>query len=312
MKIAFIGAGYMTTEHLKAFNNIESCQLAGIFSRSSEKSVKLAGQYPQLIVAQSVQNLYEQTHADIVVISVPELELAKVCDVAFKYPWKILLEKPAGYDLQDAKNILQNAEVNHAKVYVALNRRHYSSTRKLVSELATKSGRRFIHILDQEDQISALKFGQPELVVKNWMFANSIHLIDYLQLLGRGEIVNVDRVLPWNPNDPWHVVAKLTYSSGDVALYEAAWNRAGPWSINVTTDEARFEMRPIENIAVQKFGERKLEPLELHSWDKDFKPGLRLQAEEMIKAAKGEPSQMPTLRDAYKSMELVAEIYSEN
>jgi predicted dehydrogenase len=312
MKIAFIGAGYMTTEHLKAFKDVEGCQLSGIFSRTQSKATELSQSHPGLIVAQSTQELYEQTRAEIVVIAVPELQLAKVCESAFKFPWKVLLEKPAGYDLADAQRILNLAETHGSEVYVALNRRHYSSTRKLVSELEQRTGRRFIHILDQEDQTAALKYGQPELVVKNWMFANSIHLIDYLQFLGRGTISNIEHVIPWNPSEPWHVVAKISYSSGDVALYEAAWNRAGPWSLTVTTNEARYEMRPMETIAVQNYGQRKLEPLAIHAWDTDFKPGLRLQAEELLKAIKGEAHQMPTLKEAFKSMELVAKIYRQN
>ena len=164
--------------------------------------------------------------------------------------------------------------------------------------------------MDQEDQLSARQAGQPELVVQNWMYANSIHLIDYFTFLGRGEIINVEPVVHWSATKPFHVVSKITYSSGDIGLYEAAWNRPGPWSATDTVPEARYELRPMEQISVQVYGSRKLEALPNHEWDSQFKAGLRAQAEEMLKVLKGESHQLPSLKDSLRSMELVARIYS--
>jgi hypothetical protein len=68
-------------------------------------------------------------------------------------------------------------------------------------------------------------------------------------------------------------------------------------------------MRPLEQAAYQLAGQRKLEPVETHPWDQQFKPGLRLQAEEAVKAILGAETELPTLRDALKSMYLINEIF---
>jgi predicted dehydrogenase len=308
-KVAFIGAGYMTTEHIKAFKDIPGVVLTGIYSRTQSRAEKLALEFGVGIVCGSIAELYEKTQAELVVISVPELSVREVCLEAFKYPWTCLIEKPAGYDLADAKQILNGAQQLGRQAYVALNRRHHSSTRVVLEDINQQKGSRLIHVYDQQDPIAARKAGQPELVVKNWMYANSIHVIDYFSLLGRGQIVSVTPVIEWTPDSPQFVVAKITYDSGDIGIYEAVWNGPGPWAVTVTTQEKRWEIRPLEQAMVQPCGSRKLEPVTIHEWDTRFKPGLRVQAGEAVKAARRQSHNLPSLADAMKSMKLVQAIY---
>ena len=48
----------------------------------------------------------------------------------------------------------------------------------------------------------------------------------------------------------------------------------------------------------------------MHEWDVKFKPGLRAQAEEAVKAARGQSHALPSLEEALASMKLVQEIYA--
>ena len=308
-KVAFIGAGYMATEHAKAFKDVPSVQLAGIFSRTKARAEKLALELNVGSVSESIADLYEKTRAQLVVISVPELSVRGVCLEAFKYPWTCLIEKPAGYDLADAEQILGAAKNLKRRAFVALNRRHHSSTQSVLEDITKLQGQRLIHVYDQEDPSVARKAGQPELVVQNWMYANSIHVVDYLSILGRGEIVAVEPVIRWTPQCPQFVMSKISYDSGDVGIYEAVWNGPGPWPVTVTTQEKRWEMRPLELAAVQHYGSRKLESVAVNEWDIKFKPGLRAQAGEAVKAVFGKPHTLPSLEDAIKSMRLIHAIY---
>ncbi len=308
-KVAFVGAGYMTTEHVKAFKDVPEVELAGIYSRSKIRAEQLANELNVGSVCDSIADLYRKSKAQLVVVSVPELAVREVCLEAFKYPWTCLIEKPAGYNWADAKQILDAARKQKRCVFVALNRRHLSSTQIVLEDIAKQQGQRLIHIYDQEDTNAARNAGQPELVVQNWMYANSIHLVDYLSILGRGNIVAVDPVIRWTPQNPQFVMAKISFDSGDVGIYEAIWNGPGPWGVTVATQEKRWEMRPLEQATVQHYGSRKLEYLALNDWDKKFKPGLRLQAGEAVKAVLGKSHTLPSLDDAMKSMGLVRAIY---
>ena len=311
-KVAFVGGGYMTSEHLKVFQDISGVELSGIYGPTKSRIEKLALEFGMPTVSSSIAELYERTRADLVVIAVPELAAREVCLEAFKYPWTCLIEKPAGYDLADAILIVESAAQQNRKAFVALNRRHHGSTRTVLSDIAMHEGPRLIHVYDQEDQIAARKAGQPDLVVDNWMYANSIHMVDYLKILGRGEIVSVEPIIRWDPENPCFVMAKITYDSGDVGIYEAIWNGPGPWAVTVTSQAKRWEMRPVEQAAFQIFGSRKLEPVPTDEWDTKFKPGLRVQAAEAVKVALGQESLvLPTLKDALDSMKLVQAIYGD-
>jgi predicted dehydrogenase len=308
-KVAFIGAGYMTTEHIKAFKDIPGVVLTGIYSRTHLRAEKLALESGVGTVCGSIAELYEKTQADLVVISVPELSVRDVCLEVFKHPWKALIEKPVGYDLGDAQLILEQAKISNSQAFVALNRRHYSSTQIVLDDLFKQEGPRIIHVYDQEDQIAARLSGQPELVVRNWMYANSIHLIDLFSILGRGVITSVTPIIPWTPEVPKFVMAKIQYDSGDIGIYEAIWNAPGPWAVTVSTQQKRWEMRPIEQAMSQAYGSRSSENQVSHVWDKNFKPGLRYQATEAVKATLNLSNSLPTLSDAVNSMRLINAIY---
>ncbi len=200
--VAIVGAGYMASEHAKAFAAQPDVRLVGIFSRSPARAAALAANYPGMTVAGSVAELYERTRADLLVVAVSELSMSEVSRECFGFPWTVLLEKPAGYDAADAAAILANAADLSRRVFVALNRRSYASTRVVRERLNRISGARFIKVQDQEDILEARRQGRPELIVANWMFANAIHLIDYFRIFGRGQITEVVPVVRWNRRTP--------------------------------------------------------------------------------------------------------------
>ncbi|RHX90873.1 Gfo/Idh/MocA family protein [Leptospira stimsonii] len=308
-KVAFVGAGYMATEHIKAFRDISGVELCGIYSRTKSRADILAKEFGIPKVVDSVASLYKETNADIVVVSVPELSAKSVILECFQFPWLSLIEKPVGYNYGEANAIVKVAHELKREAYVALNRRHYSSTYNTLQELNRIDEPRFIHVQDQEDLIAAKNFGQPDLVLENWMYANSIHLIDYFSIFGRGRIIQIDPLFHWDKDNPTFVAAKILFDSGDLGIYQAVWNAPGPWAVSVTTHSKRFELRPLEQASIQLNGQRTLESIPIHEWDVQFKPGLRRQAEMVVKAFKNQEHSLPSLVDALESMRVVHEIY---
>ncbi len=310
IKVAFVGAGLMAEHHIHAFADIPDVMLSGIYSRTRSRAEVLAQKYAIANVYGSVDDLYAGTQADMVVIAVPELSVNSVCKTAFDYPWQALVEKPAGYDLADAETIAAVARAKGRRAFVALNRRHYSSTRVVFQQIEEFQGPRLVNVFDQENPQVALDAGRPRLVTDNWMYANSIHVIDYLRLFCRGNVTEVENIVRWNPANPLFVVAKVAFSSGDVGIYQAVWNAPGPWSVVVNTQGKRWEMRPLEQAVSQVYKSRENMTIEVHHWDQKFKPGLRMQAEQAVKAVCGVPNLLPSLEDGLETMKLVSQIYA--
>ena len=114
--------------------------------------------------------------------------------------WLIFIEKPVGYNLVESNKIELLAKINKRKVLVAHNRRFYCSVMKALKDIEKNNIRkRFIHIQDQQSFEEARRYNHPEKVVLNFMYANSIHLIDLIfvfveEKLRKYRILNHGRV----------------------------------------------------------------------------------------------------------------------
>lgn len=305
-KVAIIGAGFMANEHAKAHKELDAFELAGIYSRTRSKAEALAQDYGIGCVCDSIAELYEKTEAELVLVTVPELSMREVALEAAKYGWTLLLEKPAGYCLEDAKAIQQGLAGKQA--FVALNRRYYHATQTALEDLNGREAKRFIHVQDQQSQ-EAVKEFQPQTVIDYWMYANSVHLIDYFSLFGRGEVTKVTPHQKWESGKTFNLTASIEFSSGDEGLYEAIWEGPGPWAIAVTTSEKRWEMRPLEQAVYQNGGERNLNTVKPHAWDEKAKAGLMKLADECRKYLDGGEHQLVSIDESMRSMELVKQIY---
>ena len=309
IKIAFIGAGNMSKEHIKCFADEKNVELEGIFSRTRKKSEILSKLFDIKYVCDSVKDLYQKTKADLVIVCVPILVNKIICKEVFKYSWMSLIEKPVGYNYSQAKEILLEQKKLGAKSFVALNRRHYNSTIVAYNEFKNIDGVRIVNIQDQEDILLAKKANHPQRVLKNWMYANSIHLIDYLSIFCRGEVIKIDNTVPWNNNKSFYVLSKIQYSSGDIGVYQCFWNGPAPWSVSISSTDKRYELRPLEKGFYQEKNLRIINEIDVSEWDKNFKPGLRMQAHHAIKAVRNEKHNLPSIKEGLKTMKLIKNIY---
>ncbi|NJK91163.1 MAG: Gfo/Idh/MocA family oxidoreductase [Blastochloris sp.] len=309
VKVAFVGAGAMCREHARSFGDIPGVELVGISSRTLAKAEEVAREMGIKKVYPDIESLYEGTRADLVVIAVPELSIRTVAQEAFQQDWTILMEKPPGHTLDEAVYLQQLSRELGRSVYVALNRRYLSSTEAVREDLESREEVRFIRVEDQQSLEVARQLGHPEAVVQHWMYANSIHLVDYLCHLGRGPVRSVKPLTRWDPESPGVVLAQVEFDGGDVGIYEGVWNGPGPWAVTVCTPSRRWEIRPLEQARYINVGERKVHEIEVSTEDKTFKPGFRRQAEEVLRAVRGEKHRATSLEQAMESMKLVRAIF---
>lgn len=311
VRLAFVGAGYMAREHAKAFAVNENVEIVGVTGGGNAKASEFGMTFGCPVFA-SIAEMYMTTGADAVVAAVPVLSCKSVCEQIFAYPWRALLEKPVGLDLVEAEHLLGLSSAGGRLDYVALNRRSYGVTRLARAMLDETPAPRLIQIHDTQDLLAVRELGHPERVVDNYMFANSVHLVDYLTVFGRGDVVDVQVPLTYDAAEPHSVVASVLFSSGDRAVYVGGWNLPGPWYVTVANADLRIELRPLEQIGFQRRGERKLTILDPVQDDVDFKPGLKYQADQFIAAVHGGEVDLATLADATATMRLVARIYDRS
>lgn len=311
-KVAVVGAGRMAEEHIKAFTGIPGVEIAGIFSRTHTRAEQLASRHGIPVVAASLAELWNRTKAELVVVTVNARFVADIVLQCARWPWKILAEKPVGLNAEASTALLERLGKDEDRVFAALNRRFYSSTLAALEGLKNDPSPRYIEVFDQQEPDKLLLAGFDPVEIHNWMYANSIHLVDYLRVFGRGEVEEVINIFPWTEPAPLAVAASVRFSSGDRGIYHAVWNAPGPWAVSVTSRTCRWEMRPLERISIQEVGERVRHELEPDPLDLSFKPGLRRQAEETIRAVRNLPSSAVLLREADATMQLISMIYQRD
>lgn len=310
VSVALVGAGNMAREHILAFGALEGVSVSGIHSRTKAKAEALAKEFRISVVADSIHDLFNRTRADIVVVTVPELALNAVAKLCFCEDWAVLLEKPAGYDLEDALDIAAAAKATNHPVMVGLNRRFYSSALAVIGDLNGRGDeRRFIHVQDQQSFDEARFHNHPEEVVHRFMYANSIHVIDLLRFFARGDVSQITPIFPWQGEKTEVVVCGVKFDSGDTALYEGIWKGPGPWACSVSTPSKRWTMQPVEDALYQDLGQRRQVSVDRSDDDVAFKPGLRLQAQAAIDRVMGKQSDIVSLQESLQTMRLINQIF---
>lgn len=309
MRLVIIGTGAMARAHAKAFLDLDEVEIVGVAGRSIDSLEDFGNEFDVNSRHTNIQNLYHATEADLAVISVDIDQTCNVLLTTAEFPWTILTEKPIGVDLTESKKLKAELGDSVYRIFVALNRRHYSTFQELIKNVQLKPGARIINVTDQEDQFDATIKGFPSRVVENWMFANSIHMIDMIRQTARGKIVGIDRIANWQSMKKTEHRVSIFFDSGDICNYQCKWNDEGPWAFSVETKDSIFLMKPLEKLLEVSSNGEVVDITPQSEWDLKFKPGIRHQAEMMHRRMKNKSSTITEFLDAFETMQLVNDIY---
>ncbi|MDB3982323.1 Gfo/Idh/MocA family oxidoreductase [Candidatus Pelagibacter sp.] len=311
LKIAFVGSGYMANEYAKVLTGKlkNKCEIIGSTNRSNNRIKEFNNKFKVKKHYKNLDDMMLLSKPDIVIVCVSELSTYTVLKKVSNYPCICLIEKPVGLDFIESKKILNLRKHKNFLPFVALNRRHYSSVLNAKKLLENDKSKRIINIFDQENSINAKKTGQPHKVVKNWMYANSIHMIDFAYLFGRGIIKSIKKLSGVKFLQEGIVSTKLIFDSGDVVYYHCIWNRPAPWSLQISTTKYFLELKPIEKLSFLTNKNRKWTSIKSSYLDTKYKPGIFSLLKEILSYKKNKISNLQNLRYSNDLMRLIRNIY---
>ena len=307
--IVIAGSGYMAEEYLKAISFLPNLNVVAIASRNLITAKSLAEKYSIGYIAVDVNDAAMKTNAVCLIVCVSELSTEDVINSAIDFPWTILIEKPLGINHNQALRIIERCG-DRNDVYVALNRRFYGATREMLNEISRTTGKRYIVLTDQENQIAALNAGQPALVVDNWMYANSIHIIDYINIFARGDLVQLAKNRIQLDDYAYVISADLEFDSGDHVKYLAYWNTSAKWSVEINVGEQQWQAQPLEKARKLVLGSRESLDFPIDEGDIRAKPGLISMLSALEEQLSGEESQLVSIKDGIQTMKLIERIYA--
>lgn len=212
------------------------------------------------------------------ILAVGILDLFNVASSLLKFGTKrLLIEKPGSKNLAELIQLENLAKENNAEVFIAYNRRFYSSV-DLLKKLSDEDGgikscyfefTEWSHLIEPLDHSRYIK--------EFWFFMNSTHVVDLVfHLCGKPKEFSswANGQLSWHQSSARFVGSGLTEK--DVLFsYLADWDAPGRWGIEFLTKKRRFILRPLEELQYIELGSLEIVKLPIEdSIDKEFKPGL--------------------------------------
>lgn len=286
VKVLLIGAGRMAEFYCEVFKGMNIQPM--IVGKSEENAGRLSEKTGYDVIAGGIEKAYDTlpevpTH---VIIATGVETLKQVTEfILSKGIRNILLEKPAGLNLDELISLEKTVEEAGANVFVAYNRRYYASVEKAQEIIAQDGGITSINYEFTEWSHTVVAGKQPACVKENWMLANSTHVIDlafYLAGAPKELSAYTSGSLEWHPSAAAFGGAGIT-ERNVLFTYQANWAAPGRWAVEVLTPHHRLYFKPMEQLAIQELASVKVVPVEFDdSIDQKFKPGLYNQVKAFL------------------------------
>ena len=244
IKVGIIGAGPIAEEYIKIFSKNSSTNIVGIVGRTKKNSKILSLKYNIGFYGNKISELLIHD-LDIIIVAVDILNTINVAKEISNFSGLVLIEKPLGVNHEETKKILKILNSNKQNCFVALNRIFYDNILFAKKILKKDKSKKIISVVDQENTIKAKAIGHKKKVLQNWMFANSIHLIDLLIYFADSQILKINTIKK-QINKEKIILSNLYFKNNTIAVYNSIWNRPGPWSLTISSSKYYFNFSPIE------------------------------------------------------------------
>lgn len=285
-KIWLIGAGPMAEAYYNVLAELK--QDVTIIGRSKATAEKLSKKINKLVIegglSKFIKHNYNQEVPDIAIVAVGVESLAATCCELISHGVKkILVEKPAGINTVEIKNLNNIAIDAGVDVYVAYNRRFYAAVERATEIIREDGGVVSFNFefTEWSNRIAPVQKGKG--VKDQWLLANSTHVIDLAFFLG-GTPKEISCYYAGSNELEWHSSASRfsgagISSTGALFSYCADWCAPGRWGVEVLTKYHRLIFRPMEQLQIQQIDSIVIEAVNDIDYmlDEKFKPGLYKQ-----------------------------------
>ena len=265
----------------------------------------MANQYAIEKVYNNIDLLIQKCSVDGLMVLVSADQIFDVTKKLLPANIPLFIEKPAGLIPNETKTLAILADKFGTKNMVGYNRRYYSIFHKgieIINEYGNLLG---VTVEGHERFWKTDNIGFSQMILDNWIFANSTHTIDLLRFFGGdvNQIKTMKKSLKEQKGDQF--VASIEFESGALGTYTSHWYSPGGWSVTLYSEGITVRFKPLEKgVWIDNdFQDREIITDDL---DKQFKPGFYRQMEAFINMVKTNQLDWPgiDLNNALKTMEL--------
>ncbi len=314
MKLSIIGTGQMAIEYVKVATHLNlDFEVIGRGEQSANSFYNKTTIKPYL---GGLRRFLDdgRTLCDFTIVAVGVEELATVTTLVINTGIKnMLIEKPGALRKKDLVNMNNLCKKFGSRIFIAYNRRFYSSVLKLKELIKAEGGVLSFNFEFTEFSNMIQKIEKTKEVKERWFLSNSTHVVDLAFYLG-GMPKNISAYktgnLSWHPSGAVYSGAGIS-ESGALFSYQANWNSAGRWGVEILTAQNRYFLKPLEKLQVQKRETVVIDEYSAidYTYDEKFKPGLLKELEFFIN---GKTKDFVTLEDTINRFDLFTIISGED
>ena len=303
--IGIIGTGNISQQYVDIFKKI-GIKIDIVCARNKKKLkvFSLKNKIPKY--TNNINNILSEKLDGLVVCVSPESSLL-VAKKILNFKGKILFEKPVGLNYKES-SLIYKIQKHKNSFFVALNRRYYRSVLDSKNFLNRSKEKKFISITDQENTLKAKELGHHKLTIKNWMFANSVHLVDLINFYIKSKINKIEKKTKFY-NSSKIYFSKIYFKNGDIVEFNSFWNRPAPWKIDISLKDNFIQLKPIEAVKYLNSNRRELSQNKLDKKDRDFKPGFYRQCEDFKKEMYNKKNNLVNLKEYINTVSLVEKLF---
>ena len=284
--VLLVGTGNMGIEYAKVLKGLQVPFVAVGRSQAGVDRFEAETEHKAFVggIKEYFAQYDNKCHTAIIAVNVEKLrETAVICmENGIK---NILLEKPGGLYYSDLQDINNKRLETKSNIYIAYNRRFYSSVRKAEQIIEEDGGVTSFNFEFTEWSDSIRDLNKPDEVKEQLLYANSTHVIDLAFYLG-GRPVDWTHYVTGETD--WHKKGAI-YSGAGISdkgalfSYQANWNAPGRWSVEILTQKHRLYFKPMEELHIQERRSVVLNKAELDdTLDQEYKPGLYEQVKSFL------------------------------
>ena len=283
--IWIVGAGGIAIEYAKVLKALDRDFIViGRGETSAKKFKEATGVEP---ILGGLEAFFETSPEipDYAINCVRAFELGNVNIRLATYGVKRILSEKPGLLPEEANDVSKTAKNCDTAIYIAYNRRFYSSVLAAEKIIEEDGGvLSFSFEFTEWSHVIAATASIPEIEKNNLFITNSSHVVDLAFFLG-GEPEEISCYS--NGTVGWHTPSNFTGAGktreGVLFSYIANWNAPGRWAVEVLTAKHRIYLKPMEQLQLQDKGSVKVYPVEIDDHlDKEFKPGFYLETKAFL------------------------------
>ena len=308
-KIALIGAGPMAMAYAAVLKDLKAEMR--VIGRGEKSAVAFTEKTGLEVRTGGLEDYLSSGEGlpDYAIVSTPVDALAPNTKALIAAGIKnVLVEKPAGLTPEETQELSDFADQHKAKVYVAYNRRFYSSVMAAKKLIAADGGATSLRMEFSEFAFRIKDVPTASHIKSQWLYANSTHVLDMgFFLAGYPKAISGMQAggSDWHPAGS-QFVGHGQLENGGLFSYHADWDAAPRWMVEVMTPKRTLMFNPLEKLNERSPEGFSITPVELDDdLDTRFKPGLHAQTNAFIK---GDSKELATIASHAKHMKHIYKV----